>query len=228
MAAKQCTKCGETKPLEKFYRLKLGRLGRQAECKICSDARRRALAKTRPEAERASRRLWEQNHPEVVRASGAKKRSKPGYKQRMKEYGAAWYAKNRERLVPIRAAWHAENYEARRKPKMVQNEANRRARRRAAGGSHTLEQVMELMERQHFECVCCPTSIKDSFHRDHIVPLSAGGSNDISNIQLLCPPCNRSKGARSMDEFLKTRNLMKEGEHAKRSSHSCGLVKHQR
>ena len=96
------------------------------------------------------------------------------------------------------------------KEKMVQNEANRRARKRAAGGSHTLEQVMELMERQQGVCACCQRSIRKEFHRDHIVALASGGSNDISNIQLLCPPCNREKGARSMEEFLKTRSLNKE------------------
>ena len=227
MAAKQCTKCGEAKPLEQFYRFKLGKLGRQAECKICSDARRRKFAKTRPEAERHSRRLWEKNNPEIVKASGAKKRANQSYKQRMKEYGAVWYAENRDRLRPIRAAWHAENYEEHRKPKMVQNEANRRARLRRAGGSHTLEQVMALLNSQRSVCACCPTSIASSFHRDHIVPLASGGSNDISNIQLLCPPCNRSKGARSMDQFLKTRSLNKEDDNdGRRRREPQGLVNH--
>jgi hypothetical protein len=29
---------------------------------------------------------------------------------------------------------------------------------------------------------------------DHVVPISAGGSNDHENLQLLCAPCNSSKG----------------------------------
>jgi 5-methylcytosine-specific restriction endonuclease McrA len=228
MAEKKCTKCGETKPLEQFYRFKYGRLGRQAECKPCLDSRRRANALANAERELASRREWAKRNPPTEEQRQRKALYRAGRKEVMRQYSAAWYAKNKDRLRAIRAAWHAANYETKRKPKMVQNEANRRARRRAAGGAHTIEQVMELMEKQRFVCVCCQTSIKDSFHRDHIVPLASGGSNDISNIQLLCPPCNRSKGARSMDQFLKTRNLMKEGEHAKRSNHSCGLVKHQR
>jgi hypothetical protein len=32
-------------------------------------------------------------------------------------------------------------------------------------------------------------------HFDHIVPLAAGGLNDVTNIQLLCGPCNQQKSA---------------------------------
>ncbi len=34
---------------------------------------------------------------------------------------------------------------------------------------------------------------------DHVVPLSRGGRNDPSNLQLLCGPCNSAKGARVVD-----------------------------
>ena len=40
-------------------------------------------------------------------------------------------------------------------------------------------------------CQCCGNSLNLEF--DHITPFSCGGSNDASNIQLLCKPCNRSK-----------------------------------
>lgn len=30
---------------------------------------------------------------------------------------------------------------------------------------------------------------------DHIVPLAAGGLNDVTNLQLLCRACNREKSA---------------------------------
>ena len=40
-------------------------------------------------------------------------------------------------------------------------------------------------------CKCCGSSLNLEY--DHIVPYSCGGSSDVSNIQLLCQQCNRSK-----------------------------------
>lgn len=40
-------------------------------------------------------------------------------------------------------------------------------------------------------CQCCGSSLNLEY--DHITPFSCGGSSDVSNIQLLCLKCNRSK-----------------------------------
>ena len=40
-------------------------------------------------------------------------------------------------------------------------------------------------------CRCCGSS--SSLEYDHIRPYSCGGNSDVSNIQLLCQQCNRSK-----------------------------------
>ncbi len=40
-------------------------------------------------------------------------------------------------------------------------------------------------------CKCCGSS--SSLEYDHITPYSCGGSSNVSNIQLLCQRCNRSK-----------------------------------
>lgn len=37
---------------------------------------------------------------------------------------------------------------------------------------------------------------------DHVRPRSRGGSDRVSNLTLACVPCNQSKGARSVEEFL--------------------------
>lgn len=72
----------------------------------------------------------------------------------------------------------------------------RRARRRGAGGSFTAAEVDALLQKQRGCCAWCGASLALGFHRDHRVALSTGGSNDISNIDLLCATCNLRKGAK--------------------------------
>lgn len=74
--------------------------------------------------------------------------------------------------------------------------AIRRARRAKSGGSFTAKQISELLIKQRGRCACCRVRLGAKFHRDHIVSLAQGGTNEIHNIQLLCRPCNLAKGAK--------------------------------
>jgi hypothetical protein len=47
--------------------------------------------------------------------------------------------------------------------------------------------------RDQGKCVQCGSA--EDLHFDHKVPWSRGGANTVNNIQLLCGPCNRRKGA---------------------------------
>ena len=50
-----------------------------------------------------------------------------------------------------------------------------------------------VMARDGGHCCHCGSSTEIQY--DHIIPLSRGGSSNVENLQLLCGPCNRSKGA---------------------------------
>ena len=50
-----------------------------------------------------------------------------------------------------------------------------------------------VWRRDSGACVECGAREKLEF--DHIIPVSLGGSSTERNVQLLCEPCNRSKGA---------------------------------
>lgn len=53
------------------------------------------------------------------------------------------------------------------------------------------------------ECKACGSP--DNLVIDHIHPRSRGGTDLRENLQLLCSPCNSSKGAKTMAEWLGTR-----------------------
>ena len=55
--------------------------------------------------------------------------------------------------------------------------------------SQTTKQI--VFARDGGKCQCCRST--SSLQYDHIKPLSCGGSNEVSNIQLLCQRCNGSK-----------------------------------
>lgn len=48
-----------------------------------------------------------------------------------------------------------------------------------------------VFSRDGGSCQCCGSSLNLEY--DHVTPFSCGGKNDVSNIQLLCQRCNRSK-----------------------------------
>jgi hypothetical protein len=50
-----------------------------------------------------------------------------------------------------------------------------------------------VWRRDEGRCVRCGRA--ESLEFDHVIPLSMGGSNTARNLQLLCEPCNRAKGA---------------------------------
>lgn len=52
-----------------------------------------------------------------------------------------------------------------------------------------------IMERDAYRCQNCGAHRNLSI--DHIVPRSAGGSNEDDNLQTLCVPCNVAKGAKT-------------------------------
>jgi 5-methylcytosine-specific restriction endonuclease McrA len=79
----------------------------------------------------------------------------------------------------------------------------RRARKRGAKGSYTKFDLHAILEKQGLSCYCGVSFLVVDPTVDHIVPLFRGGSNWPDNIQLLCRPCNESKGAKTMDEWKK-------------------------
>ena len=61
-----------------------------------------------------------------------------------------------------------------------------------------IEEAWESKKKEYFyQCAYCGDSSKE-LTRDHIIPLSAGGENVITNIVPACHSCNSSKGKREL------------------------------
>lgn len=84
----------------------------------------------------------------------------------------------------------------------------RRARISGAVGTHSETDWLALKKKYNYMCLCCKQ--QEPFVKlceDHIVPLSMGGSNDISNIQPLCRSCNSRKFTKTVDYTLLFRQI---------------------
>lgn len=76
-----------------------------------------------------------------------------------------------------------------------------KARRRGAEGKYTIGEWNDLLKKHNYKCLFCGRGLPEvKVTVDHIIPISKGGTNDISNIQPLCMSCNRRKS----DKVLST------------------------
>ena len=73
----------------------------------------------------------------------------------------------------------------------LQSRHNKKHRATIHNYAKTLD---KLLHKYKFMCVKCGS--KDRLEIDHIKPVSKGGTDDLSNLQILCKHCNCSKGAK--------------------------------
>ena len=51
-----------------------------------------------------------------------------------------------------------------------------------------------VLQRNNYQCQGCGKQKTEAkLNIDHIIPLATGGTNDISNLQVLCSRCNQQK-----------------------------------
>lgn len=53
-----------------------------------------------------------------------------------------------------------------------------------------------LLHKYKFSCVSCHETNVKKLSIDHIKPVSKGGGDDFSNLQIMCRSCNSKKGAK--------------------------------
>lgn len=175
-------------------------------CDECRKAHKKAVtARTYPEWYKAKgiqyHKGWRDSHPEWRKQSNERsakrQREIPGLKKR---YDAAYYQRHKEQVKANAKAYAREQREKMlpfRRAALVRY----RARLAKADGNFTAGQFRELCEAYDWHCAYCHLQTAE-LTVDHILPLSRGGSNDISNIIPACGPCNYSKRDKTPLEYV--------------------------
>jgi len=140
-----------------------------------------------------------------------KEKNKDSIREYNKKYLKEYYQNNKERHRERDKVWkknHIEQ-ERERKRKWKKDNPEKAAaswRKRKAiklgvtGGHFTAQEFADLCNKTGNKCLCCGrTDVK--LTADHVAPISLGlpHSDEISNIQPLCVPCNSIKHTKIVD-----------------------------
>jgi 5-methylcytosine-specific restriction endonuclease McrA len=145
------------------------------------------------------KRKYRREHREQINAKARKHRQ---------EHQEHYKAKDRKRRQnnPETISANNRKWEQKNPEKKLSYLHNYRARKRGNGGSYTMEELHDLWHKQNGFCFYCGEllykTLNSVYHVEHKIPISRGGSNNISNIALSCEECNLRKGTRTHEEFL--------------------------
>lgn len=180
------------------------------KCKSCIKANVSANRRSRPE----QYAQYERSRANLPHRIEARRKYQEEHRERLSEYKKRWtednggrvaaskrehYERNREdeEIIARSEKWAKNNAEKVRIAK-AHNRRKRRAARYAGRGSFTTREFQELCDEYGNRCLRCGDT-EAVLEADHVVPLTKGGSDEISNIQPLCGSCNRSKFVGTVD-----------------------------
>lgn len=142
-------------------------------------------------------RRWQKSHPPDPKHGEYTRQWQKAHPEKNREKARRWRHAHPEKAREVAQRWKKAN-----KEKCAQHSVNRRACVRGAEGSHTLAEWQECKTRYRYKCHWqihpnCPVVLTDkTATRDHVVPISKGGSHSISNIVPACRSCNSRKWTR--------------------------------
>lgn len=136
----------------------------------------------------------------------SKKRAyEDSHKDSIKQYQEEYRKTHKDQISANKKQYHEKNKERRSKYMRgyFQNHKreayirwrNYQLRKRGSGGSHTLEEWLDMLEEHRHCCHYCGERF-ERLERDHVIPISKGGTDYISNIVPACRICNAKKGAK--------------------------------
>ncbi len=154
---------------------------------------KRAHQKAHPEKYDEALRKYRESHREELNRKAKERRQKD--LEHYREIGRKSYERHAEERRKYSIEYFKEHPE-----KSVAATNRRRALKLAAEGSHSEEEWQELKAFYNYKCLCCGKQEPEiKLTRDHVIPLTQGGSDSIDNIQPLCARCNSKKTNKHID-----------------------------
>lgn len=158
--------------------------------------RNKIYAKKYPERKLESNRKYNNNNRDLINLKGKIRHS--NNRERDNARTRAWQFANREIYKEYQLSYSKNNKE----------KCNARCRKHKALKRGSL--ICDLTNKQWFAIVesynghCCYCGRTDlPLTQDHIHSLNRGGNHTASNVAPACQPCNSSKGAKMLDEWIK-------------------------
>lgn len=149
--------------------------------------------KANPEKYKEALHKYHESHREEINTKAKERRQKD--LEHYREIGRKSYERHAEERRKYSIEYFKEHPE-----KSVAATNRRRALKLAAEGSHTEQEWQELKTVYNYKCLCCGKQEPEiKLTRDHVLPLTQGGSDSIDNIQPLCARCNSKKTNRHID-----------------------------
>ena len=193
-----CRDCKQSLQSDKFYYRKDTKKYRP-ECKDCT------LKKQRDKYTPIPLKYVS----EEARIQAAKDRAKQWYKdnkEKAKKRIYAWQKSERGKRMRTEARKkHKSLHEDYWRAKIRADRSTRRARELGAGplltSSVLLVEEENLLKYGVFTCEYCQQEIKETYHLDHKLPLSRGGTNNTKNLCIACSTCNLEKGNKTDEEY---------------------------
>lgn len=234
---KHCHQCGRDRQRSEFSPRRQTFDGLRPECRECRNRRQRRnrlknlekaraydreymRARRRADPAKANAAMTEWRRKNLIKVKEIAKRHHLKHREKRLAQSAQWTKLNPRRRRALAKNWRLKNPErakaiARKsqvtnRDKVNQRSRNRRALKAAAQGSHSLSDVRDILRLQNGKCAhpWCATNIADKYTVDHKIALARGGSNDRSNIQLLCGFCNSRKHAKHPIDLAREHGLL--------------------
>ena len=198
---KTCVKCGYV-----FYK---------RNCNACQKIIRKNYYENNKEKIAALSKIYREKNKENLKKAWEKRRIRDEEKilkrwkdykaknvEKIKKQSAIYRQKNKVRINKNISEWKKQNRET------VRVYFHNRYSSIKTSGKLSVDIIEKLFNLQKGKCACCKKPLGDDYHLDHIMPLSAGGPNIDSNVQLLRARCNLEKSNKHPIIFMQERGFL--------------------